>query len=328
MLRYATISLLFIFIGTHPASAQQWAKKMFKVTKHDFGTVPRAAKAEFAFELTNLYVQDVRIAGVRTSCGCTTPRVSKRTLKTHEKGAIIAKFNTRSFLGQRRATITVILDRPQYAEVQLAIAGYVRRDVVLDPGFVNFGAVDHGSTAERRVRVEYAGRNDWKIVDIHSQNEHLECETNEKHRGGNRAGYDLLLRLKDDAPVGYLKEQVLLVTNDRRLPKLQLLVDGRVVCPLTVSPALLSFGVVQPGQQATKTLVVRGENPLAIVDLQSTDRRITFAKPEDRKALHLIPVTFTAGDQPGKITETIEVQTDMEGGAVSRVQVLATVVEP
>jgi hypothetical protein len=38
------------------AVAQDWARQMFRVTTHDFGTVPRGSKQEFAFEYTNLYI--------------------------------------------------------------------------------------------------------------------------------------------------------------------------------------------------------------------------------------------------------------------------------
>ena len=50
-------------------------------------------------------------------------------MKTYEKGAIVATFNTDSFHGQRGATLTVIIDQPFYAEVQLHDRGYIRTDV-------------------------------------------------------------------------------------------------------------------------------------------------------------------------------------------------------
>src|SRR5687767_9627208 len=107
---------------------------MFQTTEHDFGTVARGAKAEFAFEFENLYEEDLHVAKVYSSCGCTTPAIEKRDLKTFEKAQILATYNTRAFLGQKSATITVVFDKPQYAEVQLEVSGYIRSDVVLEPG--------------------------------------------------------------------------------------------------------------------------------------------------------------------------------------------------
>ena len=63
------------------AGAQEWAEKMFEIRSHDFGTIARGAKAEYEFSLKNIYVEDVHIASVRVSCGCTTPRIKKPLLK-------------------------------------------------------------------------------------------------------------------------------------------------------------------------------------------------------------------------------------------------------
>ena len=125
-----------------PAAAQQWAQKMFSATKHDFGPVARGSKAEFEFQVENVFKEDIHIAAVRSSCGCTSPSVTHDTLKTYEKGAIVAKLNTASFLGHRSATITVVIDKPYYAEVQLQVSGFIRSDVVFEPGLINFGQLE------------------------------------------------------------------------------------------------------------------------------------------------------------------------------------------
>ena len=142
MIRKALAALTIGFLGVLPCSGQEWAQKMFKITDHDFGTVARGAKAEVAFVFENIYMEEVHVAGVRASCGCTTPRVENGTLKTYEKGAIVAHFNTDTFLGQRGATLTVSIDQPFPAEVQLHVRGFIRNDVVVEPGSVQVGSID------------------------------------------------------------------------------------------------------------------------------------------------------------------------------------------
>src|SRR5687767_13594116 len=162
-------NLAIVFVVMFTASAatgQDWARKMFDRTNHSFGTVARGAKADTTFTITNLYKEDVHIASVRSSCGCTEPKILTPTLKTHEKGEILAQFNTRAFLGEKSATVTVTFDKPFYAEVQVQVGGYIRSDVVLDPGFVDFGAVDQGSGADKTLVINYAGRDTWQIIDV------------------------------------------------------------------------------------------------------------------------------------------------------------------
>ena len=47
------------------ASAQEWAEKMFTEKTHDFGSVAKAAKVEYAFEMVNPYKEDIHISSVR-----------------------------------------------------------------------------------------------------------------------------------------------------------------------------------------------------------------------------------------------------------------------
>lgn len=130
--RMSQVVVIVVAFST-PAVSQDWATKMFKATSHDFGTVARGEHTEFEFVLENLYAKDVHIAAVRTSCNCTTPTIKVATLKSHEKGAIVAKFNTAAFVGARNATLTVTVDKPMRAEVQLQVHGLVRGNVAHEP---------------------------------------------------------------------------------------------------------------------------------------------------------------------------------------------------
>ncbi len=128
-----------------PVAAQKWAEKMFETKSHDFGTIARGAKAEYEFVLKNIYVKDVHIASVRVSCGCTTPSIKKALLKTYEKGAIVANINSDKFTGRQSSTITVTIDKPAYAKVQLHVKVYIQRDVVVNPPAVQLGDIDRGT---------------------------------------------------------------------------------------------------------------------------------------------------------------------------------------
>ena len=313
MLRRASGLLAVVSLLSSTAAGQDWARKMFDESRHDFGTVARAAKAEFEFTFNNPYVEDVHVAGVRSSCGCTSVRVDKPSLKTHEKSAIIATFNTKTFQGQRGATLTVTFDKPFYAEVQLQVSGFIRTDVVLEPGGVQFGAVEQGKPAETRVAVSYTGRSGWQIAAVKSTNPNMSAEVVETKRSGGQVSYDLCVKLNGNAPVGYLNDHLLLVTNDATPVQIPVAVEGRVQASITVSPASLFMGVVPPGETATKQIVVKGVKPFRILAITCDDERFVFdtSKADAPKTLHLVPVTFAAGADAGKVTRTIRIETDL-----------------
>jgi len=298
---------------------------MFKETSHEFGDVARGAKTEYVFELQNLYKETIHISGVRTSCGCTTPKITKESLETWEKGGILAHFNTDTFLGQRGATLTVTIDRPYYAEVQLTVKGYIHSDVVFQPGLVNFGSVEQGEEVARRVQVNFSGRNNWAIQDVRSANPHLNVRLDEVSRGQARVVYDMHVTLKGDAPAGYIQDQLNLVTNDAQRRTIPIQVEGVVNSAVSVSPADWFVGVVQPGQTVEKRLIIRGKKPFRITGVKCDNEQFEMNAPAgEAKALQFVPITFTAPQEGGKVVATIEIETDL-GGATVQCQATATV---
>jgi hypothetical protein len=312
MFRKGALALLLGLFAISPCFGQEWAQKMFKVTDHDFGSVARGAKAEYRFVFENLYLEDVHIADVRTSCGCTTPSIDNPLAKTYEKGAILAHFNTPTFSGQRGATLTVTIDKPFYAEVQLHVRGYIRSDVMIEPDSVQVGSVDQGTPIDQMVNVSYAGNNDWQIVDVKSSNPYISAKPIETGRSNGQVWYQLKVHIDPSAPAGYLNDHLMLVTNDAAGQQIPLLVEGRLSPSITVSPTALFMGVVQPGQKVTKQLVIKGKKPFRVLGISCADKSFQFdtSKEAAAKELHLIPVTFTAGADVGKVVKTIKIETD------------------
>ena len=335
MMRQMTLALPLLLVCLSPALGQEWARKMFLSTStdsssrfsHDFGTVARGSKQEFSFKLKNIYKEDVHLVRVRSSCGCTSPRITKHTLKTHETSEIVTVLNTRSFLGRKGATLTVVIDRPYYAEVQLHVDSYIRSDVVFHPGVVDLGSIDAGESKEVTVDIAYAGRDTWQIVDIRSANKDFEVELEETHRGGGRVNYKMLVRLKPGAPAGYIQDQLFIVTNDNSGSRsVALPVEGRVVSPMTVSPASLFFGVLKPGQTAKKRLVVRSKKPFKIICVTCDDEAFSISKANDEsKTMHILPVEYTAGNTPGNVVRKIKIETDLPGGLCAECEASVTI---
>ncbi|MEX0676497.1 MAG: DUF1573 domain-containing protein [Pirellulales bacterium] len=326
MLRFA-IAVLICLVLARSASAQDWALKMFDATAHDFGTVAKGSKAVHHFKLKNIYEEDLHILSVGSSCGCTTPHISKRDLKTFETAEIIADFNTRDFHGHKTATLTVDVECVSRAQVQLRIAGFIRTDVVTQPGSIDFGTVDQGTDTDQKLQVSYAGRDDWKILDARTADPWYEVEMTEVGRGNGHVAYELLVRMTKDAPIGYVKDQLILVTNDGQSREIPVDMQGRVMSDITVSPTKLFIGVVRPGQKVTKNLVVRGKRPFKILDVKCADNCFQIEPSKEARSVHLIPVVFTAGSTAGRVTEKISLHTD-HGDVAAAFTAFAEVVKP
>ncbi|HIQ19656.1 MAG TPA: DUF1573 domain-containing protein [Planctomycetes bacterium] len=329
-MRGTALTVILLLAAPSAVPAQQWAKDMFDHTSHDFGTVARGAEVKHSFPLQNIYVEDVHIAKVVSTCKCHKPKIVNPTLKTYEKGAIVVEIDTRRFTGRRDATLTVFFDKPFPAEVQLNTYCYIRSDVVVEPGAAHFGLLQRGTVAEKKLMVSYAGRSDWQILRVESARAYLEGEARQVSRSMGEVSYELTVRIKGDAPVGPIRDHLVLVTNDQSLKarRVPVLVEAEVVSGIAVSPSPLPLGIVRIGQTVTRNLVIQAKSPFRITQITGPDERFQFMVGNVARPLQLVPVTFAAGDQPGKVTGTIRIHTDLESHQVVEVEVDGQVVAP
>lgn len=315
-----------VLLGVSTTSAQEWAKGMFDHTSHDFGAVARGAKVEHRFIIENSFEEDVHIQSVSSSCGCSTPQVNRKLLKTWEKAEVLVTVDTRGFLGRKDATITVIFDQPFRAEVQLHVHTYIRSDVVVQPGAVLLGSVAQAAGAKQTLSVTYAGRDDWQIARVECANPNIEAKAVETSRTAGNVAYSLSVQLKPGTPPGYIRDQLVLVTNDydARAARVPVAVEGLVMAALSVRPSPLMMGAAEVGQPVTRNIVVQGRAPFHIVAVKPSDARFQCKTPADAKAAQVVPVTFLA-DEPasasGTVSANIRIETDLSGADAINVNV-------
>jgi len=295
--------------GRAQAQDTSWAAKMFEKLEHDFGVVARGADTRYRLKITNKYQPAVHIANVTTTCGCTAAKPSKDTLQSLETAYIEITMDTKKFQQQKDSSVTVVIDQPQYAEVRIPIHAYIRPDVVLTPGGADFGPVAKGAGQERKIGVAYAGRGSWKIKDVISKNPNIAAKVAETRRDGQYVNYDLVVTVKGSAPLGELRDQVTLVSDDAGNPYIPVLVEGRVEAEYSVSPELVSFGNVAPGAKKTMTVFVRGKRPFSIEKIESEHSQgmFEYRPPKDTRQMQAVPLTFIAPDEEQTVNEEFTV---------------------
>jgi hypothetical protein len=319
----ATALLVLSLAG--PAVAQDWARKMFAETDHEFGVVARGSDTVFKFPVTNIYKDDVVLESVRSSCGCTSADLEHPIIKSFETGYVVAKFNTRTFTGIHSATLTVQISKPYPAQVQVRVHGNIRGDVVFEPGSVEFGQVDQGTSQEKKVSISYAGRSGWNVDDVRSSSDYLEAELVQRERNGGRVVYDLVTRLRDSAPAGFLKTQLVLVTNDASNPRIPLEVSADVRPELTVAPDTIVLGDVQQGNSVTKKVLVRGKRPFRIVEVKCEDECLSFQQSDSADTKQMVTLNFTAKGAARRIKAPVTFVTDLGETFTATCDVYATI---
>jgi len=306
--RWIAVLAATVSIATRVSAqdANDRATKMFDSVSHDFGVVAKGTQVSHRFKLTNGSEQSVHIASVTASCGCTTPECAQTLVKSHESTYIEVSMDTNRFQRQKLSTISVAFDLPQPNVVTLSVQVYIRPDIVVSPSSIDFGAVAEGLAGERRLSIAYTGRPDWKLTDARTNNRHLTARLAETTRTAGQVHYDLLVRLAADVPLGMIREQLVLLTNEPNGPEIPIPVEASIEPDVTLTPTIVQLGVLARSSQTTKTIVIRGRRPFAVKRIECALGPRNFKSPlldDSTKLVHVLSVTFIAPEETGAFAQ-------------------------
>lgn len=314
---------------TASAQSQNWYDLIVPEKSHNFGTVARGSKVRHAFRIVNTTSYDVHIANWRTKCGCTDVKVGARDIPPGTQTTVEITLDTTKFVGYKPSGLTLVFDRPQFVEVDLTVTSFIRGDVMLDPGVVDFGVVPRGSSRSFVQNLTYhGGRPDWAITRLNTVSDQISAEVREISRApGSATQYQIKVALKPNAPPGYLKDEITLTTNDPESPSIPISVSATVQSAVTIAPSVLNLGRMRPGETRKQTVLVRSGHPFKVTAASSEkpDLSATGALGES-KPFHSVIVTFKAPSQPGPYNAVLEIATDLENEPPSRLTAFATIV--
>jgi hypothetical protein len=302
----------------------EWADKLFTKggSTHNFGNVPRGAVLNYRFPITNIYAVPLDIVGTRVSCGCVTVTPSSTTLQPKESGYIDITMDARRFTGPKTVNIFITVG-PQYTSTAtLQVSANSRADVVFNPGQVSFGLVPAGQTPSQTIDVEYAGVLDWRITGLAELKAPLDVKYRELYREQGRSGYRLQVTLKDNAPPGPFKYEVLLQTNDPASLLVPVLIEGNIQAALTVFPPVVPLKNIQVGQEVAHKVLVNGNGDklFRILQVEGAPEGMTVEFPPAAAKVQVLTIKCRP-TVAGPLKCELRVKTDLDGGAVATIAV-------
>lgn len=312
------------------ASAQTWVDSIFPEQSHDFGTVARGSKIKHSFPLINRTNATLHIATWKTKCGCTDVKVGARDIPPGTQTFVEATLDTSRFQGYKPSGLTLIFDQPTYVEKDLNLSCFIRGDVVLNPGVVDFGLAARNASPSVTLNLSYAGgMTNWGILKVETLTDHISAELREipGTRTPSSVQYQLIATLRSSAPVGYLKEEITLVTNDPSSPRIPVSVTGNVQGAVVVSPSILTLGTLKAGQTLTRTVLVRSSQPFTVKKASSHAGDLSVSDlPNDPKPLQKLTVTIKAPARPGPFHDQLEISTSVDNEPPTKLTAFATIV--
>jgi hypothetical protein len=309
-----TILALWItaFTASGPVEAQDWARKMFKQTQHDFGSVLKGEMPEHRFEIENIYKEDVVIERVTTSCPCIIATLvgSKNVVKTFEKTFIQCKFNSPAFDGQRKVTVTVRFRQPFVAEVQLNLSGNIVRGVNFTPNVIEFGQVSASNLTPKTIKLASSGNPDFRVLDIKSTFPHIKVQLRETSRTGTLVTYDMTVRLKETVPSGFTQGQLFVVVQEGNISR-QIPINFTVQRIESLQlPESISIGPVNTGQEIRRRVILMSKQEFRVTDVTCPNTAYRVKANGRPGKTQFVEVLYRAPDKPGEYEDELTFYVD------------------
>jgi hypothetical protein len=309
---------LVMALGAGSVRADKWADALFTENRHDFGMVPRGVKVKHDFVMVNRLGESITIVNLRPSCGCTSGRASVSQLGPGQSAVVEAEMDTRNFVGLKSTVlyVTLITASGREGEARLGVSSTILSDIVMNPGAIDFGAVARGQSPTRVITIDRINSPGWKFVRMVSASRAINAQLAETARTASSASYALTVSMKPDAPTGFMRDEIRLISNDAEAPSIPLMVTAWIRGDLTAAPSVMALGQIHSAAGAQGRFIVRSSRPFAIRSIEGAgDGFSTSPADATRQPMHVVTVAYKPeeGTTRGDIRHTFRVHTDLPG---------------
>ena len=125
----------------------------------------------------------------------------------------------------------MIFDRPASVQVDLNLSCFIRGDIVMNPGQVDFGIVRRADKMPpASLTLTYAGgRSDWEVTKMKTQTSKVKAGLRKQTgRPMDRSPMCSSTTLHPNVINGYFKDEITLLTNDQNSPTIPISVVANI----------------------------------------------------------------------------------------------------
>ena len=307
----------------------------------EFGTMDVKAEARHDFILTNRGEATLELTAGETSCGCTLSEIEDGSIAPGESGTVTVKWTAEKGEGPYTQTATIETNDPDRLRVTLTVSGVITRVVRPVPTELVFDHVSAGRPDTGRVRllcyldeplevlscemVDEQTRDYFEVRSEPLTADQLKETHEEQGKAGGKgspggeakpgeaaspqSGYLLMVTVKPGLPLGAFRQTILVRTNLRSIPTVDIPVAGTVVGDVSIvgpgwddKNGVLALDTVssREGIQRRLLLITRGPHSREIqFTLLKTDPDLLEVDEEELKKTSKIdsgsatPVTQT-----------------------------------
>jgi hypothetical protein len=250
-------------------------KVLIDTERYDFGVMDSRARGRHDFTLTNAGDAPLTLSESGTSCKCTVANLKTKEIPPGRSAKVTLEWTAGDHLGEYHQTATIRTNDPLRRQIRLTVAGKITTVFQIIPRELVFSRISAGGGASGEVHLyNYASDSfeitgsalsDPKIAEYFDVTyEPLPPERLDKVA---QSGYLVRVTVKSGLPRGLFRQKILLNTNTKSTPTIEVPVEGTIGSDISVlgrgwndKNSVLTIGVVgsHKGAERTLSLVVRG----------------------------------------------------------------------
>jgi hypothetical protein len=202
------------------------AQLIFSPESVNFGKPRRSETVSREVLIPRFEEDKIEVASVSSNTPYVTAKLSGCKYKGLPGCVVTATLKPGAPIGELKGTITILSNHPKQPKAEVPVTANIRGDVDLDRDSLFFGLVKNSAERSKTaITIFTVGKAPLKIEKIDSPLTCISVEVTPKTEGKE---YTLTATLKETAPLGLIKGEVVIHTNNPDQPEIKVPVYGYV----------------------------------------------------------------------------------------------------
>ncbi|MFA6243104.1 MAG: DUF1573 domain-containing protein [Candidatus Hydrogenedentales bacterium] len=327
-------------VETEPGAGAQLE---VETTEFDMGVISNSKTTTKDLMVYNKGKRDLKISTIKTTCGCTVGTFNPKAPRPGFNENVVIPpggklpmkvmldpFRIAGFYSHK--TLTIYSSDMANPTKEIEVYSHIEPEYTLEPETLDFGTVEMGAPAVKKVRIRQASATPVKIKDVEITARRKRAEPRDAHREAlekqdpftlelkevpasewkapDRPEWDVTVSLAPSLPLGTLQSQFYILSDVKRVPKFGYTLKADVRTFFRVEPPILRVrDKATPGQEKVATATILSELPFTLEGLSITGKDLSVStRPGDQPNTMFVDVNVLASAEPSLKTETISMK--------------------
>jgi len=239
---------------------------------------------------------------VQASCACTQARFEKDEIGPGQQTTLHVELNPQDFHGNSpRIGVIMYTNDPINPVTMLKVSADIEPEFTVEPLELDFGEVPVGEERVLKVHARQELDEQFEVTHVTTLLAGLDAlytEVTTPDDNGRRR-FEIDVMVTPDARPGPLDGKLVVWTNIKRIPVINIPIKGRVVGVEAV-PSTVHFGLVEPARGEVARMILRGPYPFEITETYTEMDGFSMEVVDDGpKMKHTVRIFIDKGAAPG-----------------------------